>query len=217
MIQYFFIIDFLESVVMQRPKEKKSQFSSAIKNITKRCVEHCKTHEYRYIDEITIQSQQFKVLARSTEDNIIVGVLVDFDVNKRAKIWKMIDEVINILSGLEDKEDGIKDVKDDIDKLIQKAIEPDTTDMINSSLKAQTAKVANMVNQQKIRIKDLENLDLSVRELESATEKQAQDSRSLYWEAYWYDKKLQLFITGAAIIVILFFVAIIYKMVPKFF
>ena len=214
MIQYFFIIDFLENVVMQRPKPQKPKFSPSIRTIKKMCLEHCKDHDFRYIDEIVIKNQEYKILARSTEDNMIVGVLVDTKTTKRAKIWKMLDDIVQIVSAVEDKEEGLKDIKRSIDEVLEKVIEPDTTDKINISLNSQVCKVEKLINEQKVRIQELEDLDLNVKELEVATEQQVQDSRSLYWEAYWYNKKLQLFIAGAIIIVLFFVIVFCWKLIP---
>ena len=215
MIQYFFVIDFLENVIMQRPKANKPVFSPSLKLIKKKCLEHCKTYSYRYIDEISINSKNYNILASSTEDNIIVGVLIDATTTKRAKIWKMIEEVIKLVATVEDKEEGIKDVKKDIDKILEKVILPDTTDKINRSIEASTSKVQKLVNEQKIVIKDLEGIDFEVREIEQATEQQVQDSRALHWEAYWYNKKLQIFIVGSAILIFIGILGMFSRLIPR--
>lgn len=50
MIEILFIIDFLENVILQRPKSSKKRSKDLMKKIKTMCVNKCKENNFRFID-----------------------------------------------------------------------------------------------------------------------------------------------------------------------
>ena len=61
MIEILFIIDFLENVILQRPKGSKKQNKELMKKIKTMCVNKCKENNFRFIDYQDEKNNSFRI------------------------------------------------------------------------------------------------------------------------------------------------------------
>ena len=194
MIEYLFIIDFLESVIYEGPAFKKPQLKSQMKQAKEKCLTNCIEPNFRYRASVGTDKTAYDVLARTNEDNIIIGVLVSKGWNKEAKVWNLIDMVFGLLIGVDVEANGLNKIRNEIEEVYNKANDADTSEKINSKLSQSINKVELVIEREKDKISDLAELDTNVEFLGEEAREMNEESVVLKRYAFWESKKLTVLV-----------------------
>ena len=202
MIEYLFIIDFLETVIYEGPGAKKKQLSTMMKKAKEKCLSNCKEPNFRYRSTVRAKKLIYDVLARTNEDNIIVGVLVTHNLKKEIKVWRTIDAVFGAISGIDIEVDGLKQIKKELEDIYEHANKPDTSEAMDASLNKSINKVSGIIDKNKETTIDIEALREDVDSLVDITSENVNQSHKLHQHAYWESKKWTIIMWASILIVI---------------
>ncbi len=213
MIEFLFIIDFLENLILQRPKGSKQKFKKVIKEIKSCCVNNCKEPNFRYKEIVKTEKGNFKIMATTTDDNILIGVLSSQSQSQERHVWKLIENVFELIKDIdiEDKS-ALKELKPVIDDMIDKTNEKNTTNKIMNSLKKGHENMEKHIKQTESDVMMMADICLKTEEMIEDAQTMESESKELYKETYWYDKKLWFFITGLFLLLIILSCWIIIKL-----
>lgn len=93
MIEILFIIDFFEKFLVKRPEKSEEKFSKIMLEIKSLTLKNCKQPNVRFKEYVNFGNKIYKLLATTTDENIIIGVLVNGDNKKERDIWGLIEKI----------------------------------------------------------------------------------------------------------------------------
>ena len=91
MIEKIFIIDFLDNLIFESPDNFDKNFETLLKIAKTKCINNCKAPNIRYKEHLKTETEYYKLLATTTDDNVIVGVIIKELINNERYVWDFIE------------------------------------------------------------------------------------------------------------------------------
>ena len=197
MIEIFFIIDFLENILIQRPKGSKKRLKSLMSEIKTKCVNNCKQPNFRYIEHIKSDTKYHKLMAKTNDDNVIIGVIVSESYKTERHIWDLITKTSELLKDIEiENKNELNDLKPQIDDLIADFEAKKTGENFDNKFRETFSKVENMIKKAEDSSMDLVGICTTTDDILDDAVVFNEDGGELYKASYWYNKKVTIFLIG---------------------